>query len=102
MLAPVGRRSRVRLHSRLIAVRIIHQGEETIDLGEILLLRLHDRLLGQIVAEYILWIDAIHPLPPVGVGHGLFTQTSTIPSSPAVERAAIHKIATQVFIQISR
>src|SRR5215831_10131556 len=102
MLAPVRWRSRVRLHSRLIAVRIMHQGEETIDLGKILLLRLLDRDLDEIVAQDILGIDLVHALAPFSVGTGLFAKASPVPSNPTVEGITIQKIAAQAFIILPR
>ena len=72
MLAPVRWRQRIGLHFRLHTVGILQQGEEAIDFRTILVLRLFNCGLSQIVSEYVFGVHSIHPVTPLVVAT-LFT-----------------------------
>src|SRR6266852_3589258 len=99
MLAPVGRRSCVGVHSWLVAVGILQQGEQPINLGEVLLLSLLDSCMNQIVAEHVLGIDAVHAYQAVVVSTPLFTQPIRVPMSPLVECLTIQEEVTERLVQ---
>src|SRR5579884_1863020 len=90
-LAPVRRSGGVGLHTGLIGERVSKKIQQAVNLREILLLRLLDSLLGQIVPQHVPRVDPVHAPLAFFIPAALLAQPRSVPPGPCVEGGAIDK-----------
>src|SRR5688572_15964794 len=101
VFAPIGRRGGISLHSGLVSIGALQQGQETVDLSEVLLLSLFNGCLDQVIAEHIFRIHTVHGLLPVVIPTALGSQPLGILNGPCVEAFSVEKMFAQPVIDHS-